>query len=323
MSLSFEDLFAIRFSLQDVFIDESEIVKRLKLKLINIGMDEDEVNNYLVNFYNSYGISFQLDEIKDIKVNELLPSSSNFQTNNNQFNNNAHPNIFNNGFVQFLINSNNILNQNNNIDNDDEINSENDHQLNNEINNNEINNNENINQNNSNNEDLNEDSDTDFSDLPELETIDEEIEEEINNELDDNLEGLNQNLYTNNSINLNFNGRNYTFQTNNGYPNLISSNFQNIFQSFINNVENQQNMDDVIVTLDDKDLSDIKSYKYIDNGAKNKCTICYENLEKDEIVSELKCEHIFHKECIDEYLKNYNYKCPVCRSECGKPKYNT
>jgi hypothetical protein len=40
------------------------------------------------------------------------------------------------------------------------------------------------------------------------------------------------------------------------------------------------------------------------------------------MVTELKCKHMFHTECIETYLKQYNHKCPVCRSEVGNVIYN-
>ena len=43
---------------------------------------------------------------------------------------------------------------------------------------------------------------------------------------------------------------------------------------------------------------------------------------KDEKVTSLKCNHTYHHECITPYLKEYNYKCPICRAEVGKAKYN-
>jgi hypothetical protein len=50
----------------------------------------------------------------------------------------------------------------------------------------------------------------------------------------------------------------------------------------------------------------------IDNiSTKNPCSICLLELIKD--IKKLKCEHNFHKKCIDEWI-NTNNVCPLCRS---------
>ena len=77
----------------------------------------------------------------------------------------------------------------------------------------------------------------------------------------------------------------------------------------------------VVVTLDENDLSKLKKRK-LDNQHDNNCTICMSTMDKDEIVTELNCSHTFHTSCIEPYFTQYNYKCPVCRVEVGKPKYN-
>ena len=49
----------------------------------------------------------------------------------------------------------------------------------------------------------------------------------------------------------------------------------------------------------------------IDNiSTKNPCSICLLELNKD--IKKLKCEHNFHKKCIDEWI-NTNNVCPLCR----------
>ena len=30
----------------------------------------------------------------------------------------------------------------------------------------------------------------------------------------------------------------------------------------------------------------------------------------------------FHTDCVTHWLKEYNYKCPICREECGQAKYH-
>ena len=64
-SLSFDDLFALRIELSDEFQDENIIIKELKMILLRNGFNNmDEVNNYLVEFYNNFGINISLKQFK-------------------------------------------------------------------------------------------------------------------------------------------------------------------------------------------------------------------------------------------------------------------
>ena len=40
-------------------------------------------------------------------------------------------------------------------------------------------------------------------------------------------------------------------------------------------------------------------------------------MNEDEEYLDIECKHIFHKECLETYLKNYNHICPVCRKDIG------
>ena len=42
------------------------------------------------------------------------------------------------------------------------------------------------------------------------------------------------------------------------------------------------------------------------------CSICMELLEKETV--QLPCEHMYHKECIDQWFSNSN-RCPLCNNE--------
>ena len=55
MPIPLDELFAIRFQLQDYTLDEFIIIKRLKIILLNDNMNLEEVNSYLVDFYNNFG----------------------------------------------------------------------------------------------------------------------------------------------------------------------------------------------------------------------------------------------------------------------------
>eukprot|EP01018_Ginkgo_biloba_P041134 Gb_00010 [translate_table: standard] len=46
-----------------------------------------------------------------------------------------------------------------------------------------------------------------------------------------------------------------------------------------------------------------------------KCAVCLDDLQMVDQVRELpRCEHLFHKECIDSWIHLGNTTCPVCRS---------
>jgi len=44
------------------------------------------------------------------------------------------------------------------------------------------------------------------------------------------------------------------------------------------------------------------------------CSICQEVYKENEYSRKLKCGHIFHKKCVDRWLKK-NPSCPVCRHD--------
>lgn len=96
-------------------------------------------------------------------------------------------------------------------------------------------------------------------------------------------------------------------------------NIINMMLSGIN--ANPPPMENVRVTTDEADLKELKTTTLTET-IEGDCTICMGNMVKDEIVMELGCKHNFHKDCIETYLKEYNYKCPVCRQEVGKAKYD-
>jgi len=80
-------------------------------------------------------------------------------------------------------------------------------------------------------------------------------------------------------------------------------------------------MQDVRTTLDEDDTNNLKKHK-LETKLEEKCSICMTDMDVGEEACELPCNHNFHSDCIDPWLKQYNYKCPICRKEAGKPKYN-
>tara|TARA_B110000977_G_C11065087_1_gene487499 strand:- start:512 stop:1129 length:618 start_codon:yes stop_codon:yes gene_type:complete len=102
----------------------------------------------------------------------------------------------------------------------------------------------------------------------------------------------------------------------NNIPDMLNG--FNQIMNLIHNTPAPQ-MNDVKVTL--KDESKIKKYK-LDCTLDSKCSFCMNCLDKDEGVWELQCGHVFHQDCIKKWLKEYSYKCPICRKETGEGHVN-
>jgi len=74
----------------------------------------------------------------------------------------------------------------------------------------------------------------------------------------------------------------------------------------INNTNIKQYIDlDVLIEL-------VYNYKLSDN-LKYICSICLENLKKNENIVRLNCSHQYHKECIIKWLREKKFTCPNCR----------
>lgn len=62
----------------------------------------------------------------------------------------------------------------------------------------------------------------------------------------------------------------------------------------------------------------IKNYKIIDSSISNEsvvdeCSICLDDITDRTPIRTLKCGHVFHKGCIEQWFKKY-ITCPYCRN---------
>ena len=260
MDMLYADLFAQRLYYQDIYDEETDIIKKLKLYLFNRHSNINDINNILFGFYQYYNIeNITLELIQENTVRILPIFNIPINEENNNDNNINYINIINR-LIRHRLNNNNNNQDNNNQDNDnqDNDNQDNDNQDND-------NNNGNNNEGNNNNEENN------F-----------------------------RHIFTNSVINL-------------------LSNF-NIIDIYIDNQNNQQ-LEDVIVTVNDEDLEKMEEIIVLED-TNIECTICLNNIVKDDKMIKLSCNHSYHSDCIMTYLKNYNHKCPICRCEIGTAKYN-
>jgi hypothetical protein len=69
-------------------------------------------------------------------------------------------------------------------------------------------------------------------------------------------------------------------------------------------------------TLEEEKISKITIIqKETSNTTCVDCTVCLENIKKDQIISILPCKHEFHQLCIETWLKEYSKMCPLCKNE--------
>ena len=72
--------------------------------------------------------------------------------------------------------------------------------------------------------------------------------------------------------------------------------------------------------LDDLPETRIEDINKLDTEKKN-CVICLEDFKNGENVINLPCIHLFHKNCIKNWLKNQN-SCPICKFKLTKENMN-
>jgi hypothetical protein len=82
-------------------------------------------------------------------------------------------------------------------------------------------------------------------------------------------------------------------------------------------------MVDVKNVVTEKQLEQLKVVTYSELKSEEaekykECIICLDSFEKDSKLRILKCDHGFHVDCIDKWLTDCNYKCPVCRDDSNE-----
>lgn len=79
-------------------------------------------------------------------------------------------------------------------------------------------------------------------------------------------------------------------------------------------------LEDVKVTLTQEQINELNVRTYKEwmedkGGERDSCIICTELYKEDDKVLILKCDHIFHKKCIEYWLLYYSTTCPDCRRD--------
>jgi len=85
---------------------------------------------------------------------------------------------------------------------------------------------------------------------------------------------------------------------------INSISYTDHIEEVVNNKYNKKDVSNII--------SKFKSKEYKGKNDKHQCTVCLENIKKGENITKLDCEHIFHTDCINEWVSRDN-TCPCCR----------
>lgn len=93
----------------------------------------------------------------------------------------------------------------------------------------------------------------------------------------------------------------------------VSIAFSMFFQSFLPVQEDVK----LIVPQDKLEQLPIITYEET-NKLNSSCACCCEEFKLETKVKKVLCGHLFCPECIDEWLSNHSYKCPVCREPAGE-----
>ena len=104
----------------------------------------------------------------------------------------------------------------------------------------------------------------------------------------DNEIQLLNNIYNKLNINIHINSISYTDH----------------IEEVVNNKYNKKDVSNII--------SKFKSKEYKGENDKHQCSVCLENIKKGEIITKLDCGHIFHTDCINEWVSR-DSTCPCCR----------
>jgi ribosomal protein L12E/L44/L45/RPP1/RPP2 len=283
-NIDFDHLFALRILLQDDFENENDIINELSYELMNMGTSREQIPNILKEFYEKFGIAMSEETIKNAIRNYNNPNLNDFLNVISSMVNTSVPNT-----------QQNTVNPSSNTEQESKEEEQNNTQeeSNNEP---EDDNNEPEDDNNDQEENNESDNDEDLLEpdlLPQVENF--------------------HNIFNSFNNNIPFQNLNNILSAlqNSGIPIQIQTMPISGFNSF----------QDVKTTLQEDEMDKIKKYKS-DKTLEEKCSVCMTSIETEQEVSELPCKHEFHSECIEPWLKEYNYKCPICRQEVGKPKHN-
>jgi hypothetical protein len=105
---------------------------------------------------------------------------------------------------------------------------------------------------------------------------------------------------------------------------VIDNVFNALFDNLLENERFQEAVSNSINTYNDEIFNKTDEYMMQDlpilNYKEEKCLICLDEINKNELIYKLKCKHIFHKDCLNESIQHQHYDCPLCKTKLDLKK---
>ncbi|EXB44969.1 E3 ubiquitin-protein ligase RHA2A [Morus notabilis] len=67
----------------------------------------------------------------------------------------------------------------------------------------------------------------------------------------------------------------------------------------------------------------ITRHEHDKEGGSEHCAVCLDQVEEGEEIGELRCFHVFHKLCLERWVRLKHMTCPLCRGSLAPPMRNT
>lgn len=90
---------------------------------------------------------------------------------------------------------------------------------------------------------------------------------------------------------------------------VVNTTFSNFTYTDLNE------LNDVKITLTKEQFDKFEKGNVSESDKLSNCSICMDNYELDKMIVKLKCNHIYHENCIENWLCNQKVTCPICRKD--------
>ena len=98
---------------------------------------------------------------------------------------------------------------------------------------------------------------------------------------------------------------------------------EELIESIMRHLEQLEDDMGTQIPLGSDQTRNIPKTKYVGDGKEDTCAICVDEFENGTSIKTLPCNHVFHANCIDEWLSKYSSVCPLCKSNLRQPAVNS